>query len=421
MRLRSLLFSLVALLCLASCGGSGRPQNSVDVRLLNAVADSEPLDLLIDESPASTGIPFAAAGPYSNITFGTRLVKVRSSTTGAVLAQVEANFGPNGIYTMVAQGTRATITLVPMNEDNTQLTQGRIRLRLLGGLPGQVGLDLYITPTTDILAATPQVAGVPFGAVGTYVNLDAGSYAITITENGTKEILFQAAPQEFANNTRATIAALSSSGGKLVSAVLLPTLGESRALANTLSRVKAVNAVPGSTPYNFRSDGVLVFASVPYQANSDYVSSASGPRVLRLEPANVPGSTAATLTATLQPARDHTIVAAGAAASSRLIIFTDDNTAPATSQARVRFANVRADGVAVEVRRNGGAVVASLAAETVTSASALTGGEAQTIDFVAGGSVAASTGSFSFEAGGVYTVYLFGTASSLSARIVRDR
>jgi uncharacterized protein DUF4397 len=420
MRLRSLLFSLFALLCLASCGGSGRPQNSVDVRLFNAVADSEPLDLLIDDSPASTGIPFAAAGPYSNLNFGTRPVKVRSSTTGEVLAQVEASFGPNGIYTMVVQGTRSSVTVVPMNEDNTQVS-GRIRLRLLAAAPGMGGLDLYITPTTDISAATPQVAGVPFSTVGTYVNLDAGSYAITITENGTKEILFQAGAQEFGSNTRATIAALSSSGGKLVSAVLLPTLGESRALGNTLSRVKAVNAVPGSSPYNFRSDGVLVFASVPYQANSDYVSSASGSRALRLEPANVPGSTAATLSATLQPARDHTIVAVGTAASPRLILFTDDNTAPAAGLARVRFANVRADGAAVEVRRNGGTVAAAVSAETVTSAIALTAGEAQTIDFVAGGNVVASTSSVAFEENGVYTVYLFGTASSLSARIVRDR
>jgi hypothetical protein len=424
MRLRSLLFSLLALLCLASCGGSSRPQNSVDVRLFNAVADSEPLDLLIDDSPVSTGIPFGAAGPYSNLTFGTRLVKVRSSTTGAILAQVETGFGPNGIYTMVVEGTRASMAVLPMNEDNTQLTSGRMRLRLLGAAPGMGGLDLYITPTTDISAATPQVAGVPFSAVGTYVNLDAGTYAITITENGTKEILFQAAPQEFGNNTRATIAALSSSGGKLVSAVLLPTLGESRALGNTLARVKAVNAVPGSGPYNFRSDGVLVFASVPYQGNSDYVSSASGSRALRLEPANVPGSTVATLAATLQPARDHTIVAVGDAASPRLVVFTDDNTAPATGQARVRFANVRADGVAVDVRRTGATAattVAAVAAGSVTPGLAVTGGEAQTIDFLVGGSVVASTGSVALEATGVYTVYLFGTASSLSARIVRDR
>ena len=421
MRLRSLLFSLLALLCLASCGGSGRPQNSVDVRMFNAVADAEPLDLLVDDSPASTGIPFAAAGPYSNFNFGTRPVKVRSSTTGEVLAQVNASFGPNGIYTMMVVGTRSAATALPMNEDNAQLTAGRIRLRLMGAAPGLGGLDLYITPTIDISAATPQVAGVPFSAVGTYVNLDAGSYAITITENGTKEILFQTLPQEFSSNTRATIAALSSSGGKLVSAVLLPTLGESRALGNTLSRVKAVNAVPGSTPYNFRSDGALVFASVPYQANSDYVSSGSGSRALRLEPANVPGSTAATLAATLQPARDHTIVAAGTAASPRLIVFTDDNTAPATGLARVRFANVRADGIAVDVRRNGAAAVAAVGAGTATSAIALTGGEAQTIDFVAAGSVVASTGSVAFDANGVYTVYLFGTASSLSARIVRDR
>ena len=92
---------------------------------------------------------------------------------------------------------------------------------------------------------------------------------------------------------------------------------------------------------------------MPYQANSDYVSSASGSRLLRLEPANVPGSTAAYSydDAAAGGASPHH-VAVGALASPRLIVFTDDKTAPATGQARVRFANVRADGVAVEVRRS---------------------------------------------------------------------
>ncbi|MEO7744424.1 MAG: DUF4397 domain-containing protein [Usitatibacter sp.] len=418
MRFRHLL--LLALLCLAGCGGSSRPQNSVDVRLLNAVPGSEPLDLLIDDGVGSSGVAFGTAGPYTNLTFGSRVVKVRSATTGEVLAQTEASFGPNGVYTMVAQGTRTAVTVVPMNEENT-VSSGRIRLRLLGAAPESASLDLYITPTTDISAATPQVAGVPYSAVGTYVTLEPGSYAITLTQNGTKEVVFQAAPQEFSAGTRATIAALASAGGSLVSAVLLPTLGDARALANTLSRVKAVNAVVGSGPYNFRADSTLLFASVPYQGSSDYVIAASGARAVRIEPANVPGSAAASLAATLQPARDHTLIAAGTVAAPRLLLVTDDNTAPGATAARLRFANVRADGVVVEVRRNGDGLVAALGADTVTPRVSVTAAEAQTIEFVAGGGVVASTGSVTFEANGVYTVYLFGTASALATRIVRDR
>ncbi len=421
MRFRYLLLSLLALVFLAGCGGSGRPQNSVDVRLFNAVAGSEPLEILIDDSVSSPGVAFGSAGLYTNLPFGSRVVKVRSTTTGEVIAQVEGNFGPNGIYTMVAQGTRAAPSVVPMNEDNAQLTSGRIRLRLLGSAPESGALDLYLTPTTDISASTPQLAGVPFSAAGTYVNLDAGTYAITITVNGTKEVVFQAAPQEFSTNTRATIAALSSAGGKLVAAVLLPTLGESRALANTLSRLKAVNAVPGSTPYNFRVDGTLVFASVPYQGTSDYATTVSGARTLRLEPANVPGTSAATLAATLQPARDLTVVAAGTAASPRLLLFADDNTSPVAGLARLRFANMRADGLAVDVRRNGASAVTALAADAKSPYVSVTATEAQTIDLLAGGAVAASTGSVTLAANGVYTIYLFGTASALSTRVVRDR
>lgn len=420
MSFRYLLLPLLALLSLAGCGGSGRPQNSVDVRLLNAVAGSEPLDMLINDGVTSTGTAFGTAGAYANMAFGSRVVKVRSATTSEVLSQVETSFGPNGIYTMVALGTRAAMTVLPMNEESTVPT-GRIRLRLLAAAPESGALDLYLTPSVDISGSTPQVAGVPYSAVGTYVTLDPGSYAVTLTTNGTKDVVFQSAPQEFPAGTRATIAALASAGASLVSAVLLPTSSDPRPLANTFSRVKAVNGIAGSSPHNFRADSTLLFAAVPYQGSSDYVITASGARTLRLEPANVPGTTAASLAATVLSARDHTLVAAGTVASPRLLLFTDDNTAPGTTAARVRFANVRSDGVAVEVRRNGAAAISALAPDTVSSHVSVTATEAQTIDFVAAGAVATTTGSVTLAANGVYTIYLFGTASALSTRVVRDR
>ena len=419
MKFRSLLLPFLALAVLAGCGGSERPQNSVDVRLLNAVAGAEPLDLLIDGDPKSSAVAFGTAGPYANFSFGTKQVAARSTTTGANLASSEASFGPNGAYTMVVHGPRSSVLLVPMNEDNTQIAANRIRLRLMNVAPDAPSLDLYITPTTNIANVTPNLVGIPYTAVGTYVTLDAGSYAIVLTETGTKDVVFSTPPQEFAAGTKATIGALPSLGGRLVAGVLLPTLAESRPLANTLARIKSVNAVVGSPPMNFRD--TVLFSSVPYQGVSDYVPTSSGAHTLRLEQANVPGSAVATLNATLAPARDHTLVGVGTLAAPRLLLFADDNSSPAAADARMRFANMRADGVAVEVRMNGTSTVASLAAETISAPTSFTAATAQTIEFVVGGAVVASVAQATYEATGIYTVYLFGTGSALATRVVRDR
>lgn len=421
MKLRCLLSLFLALGTLAGCsgGGSDRPQNSVDVRLFNAVVNAEPLDLLVDEDPKSTNVAFGSAGPYANFAFGSRQVKVRPTAGGDALASGEANFGPNGAYTMIAHGPRSAVILVPMNEDNTQVAANRIRLRLANLAPESPSLDLYVTPGTDISAATPSLGGIPYTAVGSYINFDPGSYAIVLTESGTKNVLFQAPPQEFTAGTKATIAALPSTGARLVAATVLPTLAESRPLASTLARIRSVNALPGSPPMNFRD--TVLFSSVTYQGVSDYVTTSSGAHTLRLEQANVPGTTVATLNASLTPARDHTLVAVGNLASPRLVIVADDNSLPAAADAKMRFANLRADGVAVDVRLNGTAVVQGLAADGFSTPRTFPAATPQTIEFVAGGTVVATIPQATYELQGVYTVYLFGTGSALAPRVVRDR
>src|SRR5262249_27063907 len=102
----------------------------------------------------------------------------------------------------------------------------------------------------------------------------------------------------------------------------------------------AVNAVPDSNPLTFKGNGTTLLASVPFGAGSSYVTTTGGSRTFTVETSNVPGTALATLSRSLDSAKDYTLVAANPLAQMQLIAFPDDNAIPNSGFARVRFANL---------------------------------------------------------------------------------
>ena len=72
-------------LAAGGCKNSGHAQNSTDMRVLNAVVDAEPLDVLVDDDVKVASLALGSTSSYSEFDSGTRDVKVRSSTAQSVL------------------------------------------------------------------------------------------------------------------------------------------------------------------------------------------------------------------------------------------------------------------------------------------------------------------------------------------------
>ena len=80
-----LLLVALATLGLAGCKKGGSNQNSTDLRVLNAVADAEPLDVLVNDDVKAPAVPLNGTSGYVNFNSGSQDTKVRSSTTQAIL------------------------------------------------------------------------------------------------------------------------------------------------------------------------------------------------------------------------------------------------------------------------------------------------------------------------------------------------
>ena len=427
MRHRWWVAALAAVLVLmAGCKGSHN-QNSTDMRALNAVVDAEPLDVLVDDDVKAAALSLGNASSYSEFAAGTRDVKVRSSTNQAVLVDKNVSFASGVNSTMVIYGKRAAINTLLLTDDTVNPSSGHFKVRLVGLSPDAGAVDLYLTTGSDISSAPPIFSSVGYGAAPDYVEVSPGTFHITYTTAGTKDILFQSNALVFAEGAKPTLGVFPAVGGKLVNAVLLTpgTDGTSTFMPNPFARLKAVNAVPDSTALTFKADGATLLSNVPFMGSSSYVTTATGAHTLQVEASNVPGTALTTLSRSLDPAHDYSMVALNTLGQIRLVTFTDDNTVPVAGFAKVRFANALSGSTVVDVLVNFASQTTGLAFASASpyfqlAASATT---TYTITFATSGgvSVISTIDSGILDTGGVYTVYLFGTATSPLAKVIRDR
>jgi len=101
------------------------------------------------------------------------------------------------------------------------------------------------------------------------------------------------------------------------------------------AQVRVVHASPDAPSVDVLVDGAEVLGDVPYLAVSEYLDVPAGVRNVRV---NGAGTTTSVIDEDLDlvEGTDYTIIASGFAASLEPLVLTDDNTAPAAGNAKVR-------------------------------------------------------------------------------------
>jgi hypothetical protein len=127
------------------------------------------------------------------------------------------------------------------------------------------------------------------------------------------------------------------------------------------ARVRVVHASPDAPAVDVRVDETVALTSVPFKAASEYLAVNAGPRRLRV---NVAATTTTVIdaTPTITAGTDYTVLAVDRVASIAPLVLTDDNTAPAAGQVKVRVVHGAPGAPAVDVYVT--APSASLAGET---------------------------------------------------------
>src|SRR6185369_15717659 len=113
--------ALFALGVLAGCKGT-HDQNSAQARMLNAVVDAEPLNMLVDDAGKASGIALGATSAFTEVNAGTRDVKIVSSTTAAVLLEKTLAFPDGTNDTVLVYGKRAAMNAAVLADETTAIS-----------------------------------------------------------------------------------------------------------------------------------------------------------------------------------------------------------------------------------------------------------------------------------------------------------
>ena len=424
-KILALLLAAVAVLGLAGCHSGGHNQNSTDLRVLNAVADAEPLDVLVNDDVKASAVPLNGTSGFVNFSAGSQDTKVRSSTSQAVLLEQTLGYASGVRNTLVLYGKRSAMATLLLPEDPTSpSSSSKVRVRVLNLSPDAGPVDVYLT-TGDISTGGAAVSSASIGAVTNAAEVNGGSYKIIVTAAGTQDILFQSTTNyAFTGGNDTTVLIMPALGGRLVNVDVLEqgASGTSTFLSNSQARMKAVNGIVDGA-VNFKVDGATVLSSVPFTGNSSYIGVASGTHTLAIDAANAPGTSIASISASLTGARDYTVLSYGRISSPSLVALLDDNSLPAPNFVRIRFVNALSDGSSADVLLNFASQASNIAPGKASSYYTVAAATNYTISFttVGGVTVLASLSGLEFVSQQVYTAYVFGTASNAQVKLVRDR
>lgn len=415
---------VAATVVLAGCNKGGTDQNTMQLRVLNAVVDAEPLDVLVDDNAKFTAVALGTTTSTSQLDSGTRTIKVRSSTNAAILSEKSLALGSGTTSTMVMYGKRGALGTVLLTDSTVTPASGKFRLRALGLSADSGALDIYVTAGT-VNDGSATLSSVAYLSPTDYSEITSGSFKVFMTVAGTKDIVFQSTAQAFAEGSKVTILVFPSAGGKLVNAIVLVegSSGSGTLLSNPVGRTKAVNAIPDAPPLNFKADGTTLLSSVPFAGTSSYVSLASGDRTLQVEAANVPGTIIASTVKNIGGARDYTTMALDTLAAPRVVVLTDDNSLPTSGFAKIRFVNALTGSDGVDALVNFASQASGIGYGAASGYSQVAADTGYTISFATAGGVStlATISAAELDAGAVYSAFIMGSAAAPQAKLVRDR
>lgn len=123
------------------------------------------------------------------------------------------------------------------------------------------------------------------------------------------------------------------------------------------ARVRAVHASPDAPAVDILVNGGVAFANVPFRAISDYAMLPPGTYNIQVVPAGATTPVVIDADVTVEAGKDYTVAATGLLASIAPLVLVDDNSAPATGNAHVRFIHLSPDAPAVDIAVAGGGPV----------------------------------------------------------------
>lgn len=187
------------------------------LRAVHAVPDAPEVQVVIDDdfaSPAVPGLEFPEFTGYLEVAPDTYNVKVTpSDNDGLIVIDADVELAQGDAYTLLAVGTLGDVSPLVLTDDNRGVATAA-KVRIVHASPGAGPVDIYVTaPGDDINGLSPAVSNFPFADETGYLQLDAGTYDVTVTPAGSKTAAIGPVEVDLAAGSVYTAVARDAAGG----------------------------------------------------------------------------------------------------------------------------------------------------------------------------------------------------------------
>jgi hypothetical protein len=342
------LVALVGSSLLAACGGGGGSSSSnAQMRLINASVGYSSLDFTIGTTKTNTGVAYAAAGSYADVSTGATASQVQTNGTGTTLASITPTLTGGSKYSVIAYGWSGALrTTLLQEEEAVPTTAGTSKLLVLNLAADAGALDVYLTGATDSLdTASPTASAVNGGSSSGYVSLNSGTFRVRVTGAGNRTDVRLDIPAISLEALKVhSLVITPTQGGVLVNGIFMQQQGNPTNYATTTARARVVAAVGSNATVAATTAGKTLLQSSVAPTIGEYQALPAGSSAINVA---VNGTAMPVANVPLVAGGDYTLMVYGDAATPQLIVLNDDNRLPTTAgTAKMRLVNGMATSAA---------------------------------------------------------------------------
>jgi hypothetical protein len=426
-----LTLSLSATAFLTACGGGGDSSSNAQVRLLNATQSYAELDLSVNDKTVNTKVAYATVGSYAGVDTANTATRVLTSDVGTSISATTPTLAGDTSYTYISYGFAGAVRTTLLQEAEAAPDANKSKLLVLNLAPDAGPLDIYVTASGDSLdTSTPVTSNLQGGAGSGYNQINSGTFRIRVTGYTKKgnDLRLDIPAVTLDSASVNTLILTSTSGGVLVNGMQLVQKGSVKNFANTLTRVRAVNALAGTPIVAASVNGNNILpASLPPNT-TEYFSFNAGASTTAVTVNSIPVNLGSP---TFAAGGDYTLLIWGDASAPQLSVLSDDNRLPTVAgnvkmrlvnglsvAGSVATLNVDFQTQASNVLPGTSSAPASLSSST---GAVVTVNSPLKVDALYNPAQGTSSGLTPLTANGVYTIFVMGDPNAPKGKLSKDR
>jgi hypothetical protein len=288
-------------------------------------------------------------------------------------------------------------------------------------------LDFYLTGQDDVLSsATPQLSGVTGGSRTSAVAIPSGTYRLRVTGTGdSTDLRLDVSNVTIASTGVYNFVLTCGPGGVLVNSVMLQQGGDATSQPNTMARMRVIAGMANSGKVSVTAGSTVLAAAASSPTITSYMLVAAGNVVLNT---SVDGNSLASQNLTIAAGSDTTVVVAGNSVADAVVSALEDSNRLPTVSTYYKMRMIHASPSLMDtqltltvdlvdlVENVGFAQASAFSSQNATTSSELT------VSSLASTTPIYDVTSQAYLANGVYTVFVYDTATGVAtAKVKKDR